>query len=436
MSELPKYQRLSEMAATIGHAIYAEPRLQHQWVVAEINGMSVSRGHCYFDLVEKESTHGSIIAKMRGIIWASRFPQLRYKFESATGQQLANGLKVMLQVNVTWSPQYGLSLVADDIFPQFTLGDIEIRRQEIIARLKKEGLYDLNRELSVPMVPQRIAVISAATAAGYGDFMNQLAANQAGVRFHAELFPAVMQGEQCATSIIAALDEVASKAKRFDCVVIIRGGGAAIDLIGFDDYALAARVAQFPLPVITGIGHERDNTFLDLISCHRVKTPTAAAEFLIAQAEEFVTRLLDCATRVATSAREIMAASKEQLSALQSQLPHIPTIITQRAALKLRSLASSIPADATKRLSIERTALAAHLSLCRSAVARRSEIERMRLDALAQKVELLSPTATLRRGYSITRVNGKAVTDATQVRPGDVITSTLAHGTVTSIMTD
>lgn len=435
MSEIPKYRRLSELTQDIGYAIYSEPKLQHQWIVAEINGLSISRGHCYFDLVEKESTHGSIVAKMRGIIWASRFPQLRYKFESATGQALANGIKVMLQVNVTWNSQYGISLVADDIFPQFTLGDIEIRRQEIIARLKAEGLYDLNRELCLPIVAQRIAVVSAATAAGYGDFMNQLRGNQLGVNFHTTLFPAVLQGEQCAPSVIAALDDIAARAEQFDCVVIIRGGGAAIDLMGFDDYELAARVARFPLPVITGIGHERDNTILDLISCRRVKTPTAAAEYLIAQAEEFVARLADCASRIATAAREIMAASKEQLSALQSQLPHVPTIITQRAALKLRALAASIPGDAAKRISIERTALAATTSILRASLARRSEIETMKLDAIASKVELLSPEATLKRGYSITRLNGRAVTSISRVKPGDVITTILPDGEFSSQVT-
>ena len=257
------------------------------WVQAELSDVRTNySGHCYLEFVQKDSRGNALVAKARGMIWSNIYVMLKPYFERETGQTFTSGIKVLVKVTVDFHELYGYSLTVVDIDPAYTLGDMARRRKEIIRRLEEEGVLTLNKELEMPLLPQRVAVISSATAAGYGDFCNQLLNNADGLVFYPHLFAAVMQGDKVEASVIAALNAIYKEVDRWDVVVIIRGGGATSDLSGFDTYDLAANCAQFPLPIITGIGHERDDTVIDMVSHTRVKTPTAAAEFLINRMRE------------------------------------------------------------------------------------------------------------------------------------------------------
>ena len=269
---------------------------QRCWVRAEMSDVraNASSGHCYLEFIDKDEKSGQIVAKARGTIWARTFQMVKSYFEKETGQSFVSGLKVLVNVSVEFHEVYGYSLSVHDIDPSYTLGDMVKRRKEIILRLQKEGIFELNQDLPFPLLPQRIAVITSPTAAGYEDFINQLTENEYGFPFYIKLFPAIMQGEKTSESVIAALDKIFPHARLFDVVVIIRGGGSASELSSFDSYPLAANCAQFPLPVITGIGHERDDTVVDMVAHTRMKTPTAVASFLV-----------ECMVREASRLREL-----------------------------------------------------------------------------------------------------------------------------------
>ena len=272
------------------------------WVEAELSECRESRGHCYMELIQKEEGSATPIARASAKCWRSQWTMLQPYFERTTGQQLHTGMKVRLKVYAQFHEAFGFSWIVTDIDPTFTLGDMARRRQEIIRQLKEEGIFDLQKELELPLFCQHIAVISSETAAGYGDFVKQLGENPYGLQFTTQLFPAVMQGEQVEQSVTAALDMVHAclleDPGAFDAVVIIRGGGSTADLSGFDTLLLAEYVANFPLPVITGIGHDRDQSVIDLIACRSEKTPTAVAAFLIDNLAETLERINDCAQRV------------------------------------------------------------------------------------------------------------------------------------------
>ena len=292
------------------------------WVQAELSEVREAyNGHCYIELVQKSEQGNTFIAKARGTIWANIYKMLKPYFENATGQRFTAGIKVLLQVSVDFHEQYGFSLTVHDIDPTYTLGDMARRRREILMQLEAEGVLTLNKELSMPQVPQRIAVISAAGAAGYGDFCDQLMNNPYGFVLYPRLFPAVMQGDKVEESIIAALDSIVAESDQWDVVVIIRGGGATSDLSGFDTYLLAANCAQFPLPIITGIGHERDDTVLDVVAHTRVKTPTAAAEYLIAQLVDAAEMLNELVDTLMVSVNERMHREENRLAQLATRLP-------------------------------------------------------------------------------------------------------------------
>ena len=276
----PEHITLEELTSRIGGLINTSSSLRNVWVTAETSDLRRS-GHCYLELIQKHPATGEPVARARATIWRSVFARIESDFFVATGQRLDSGMKVMVQVTANYHPAYGLSLNITDIDPTYTMGDLMRIRMEILARLKREGVLELNRTVEWCDVPLRIAVISAPGAAGYGDFIHQLYSNDFRLRFTTCLFPAVMQGVQAPPSIIAALERIAAEEEEWDCVVIIRGGGATSDLASFENYDLAANVAQFPLPIIIGIGHERDVTVLDYVANMRVKTPTAAAEWLI-----------------------------------------------------------------------------------------------------------------------------------------------------------
>ena len=282
------------------------------WIQAELSDVRTnSTGHCYLEFVQKDVRSNSLIAKARGTIWSNVFRLLKPYFEEATGQAFVSGIKVLVQVTVSFHELYGYSLTVQDIDPTYTLGDMARRRKEILKQLEEEGVLTLNKELRMPRLPQRIAVVSSPTAAGYGDFCHQLQNNPGGFYFYTELFPALMQGDRVEESVLSALDKINSRSDSFDVVVIIRGGGATSDLSGFDTYLLAAACAQFPLPVITGIGHERDDTVLDSVAHTRVKTPTAAAEFLIDCMNEAADELESLAARLCDGVRNLLVQATE-----------------------------------------------------------------------------------------------------------------------------
>ncbi len=380
------------------------------WVQAELSDVrSNATGHCYLEFIQKDPRSNNLIAKARGTIWANIFRLLKPYFERETGQAFVSGIKVLMKVTVEFHELYGYSLTVIDIDPSYTLGDMARRRREILMQLEEEGVLTLNKELELPMLVQRIAVISSATAAGYGDFCNQLQGNPYGFAFHTRLFPAIMQGERVEESVIAALDAINAERDCWDVVVIIRGGGATSDLSGFDTYMLAANCAQFPLPIITGIGHERDDTVIDSVAHTRVKTPTAAAEFLINHLRETADRLEEYSNAVAYYADRRMEQERARLDRLVARLPSVVGMIGLRE---------------THRLSVTEQRL-------HTALANRLTREQHRLDLLSQQVRSASPEHLLKRGYSITLKDGKAVTDPAQVQQGDELTVRVWKGIIT-----
>ncbi len=415
-------------------ALVQRPETQNVWVTAELSDVAVRGGHCYMELLQKDD-RGLQIAKARGVIWASSFPRIDAEFFAATGQRFSTGLKVMLRVSASFHSVYGFSLVVSAVNPDYTMGDLMRRRREILQRLKQEGILEMNRQLQWPAVPQRIAVISAPGAAGYGDFINQLYHNPSHLRFSTKLYPAVMQGATAPASIIAALEAVATDMDMWDGVVIIRGGGATSDLQAYEDYELAANVAQFPLPVAIGIGHERDITVLDWVANKRLKTPTAVAEWLVALGDDALGFLMTVGNRILQLTTSRLTGNKEQLAHAEGLLPIAARNAVERAQSRLRNAATTLSGISGRRLQPQLTRLDMTLKAIADAASNRISRQRSLLDSRQTLLEALSPVATLKRGYSITRVDGHAVTSADSIPPGSIIETTLADGKVISTAT-
>lgn len=402
------------------------------WVQAELSDVrSNYSGHCYLEFVQKDSKSNALVAKARGIIWNNVYSRLKPFFERETGQLFVSGIKVLVKVTVDFHELYGYSLTVVDIDPTYTLGDMARRRKEIISRLESEGILTLNKELELPVLAQRIAVISSATAAGYGDFCNQLEHNPYGFVFYPHLFQAVMQGDKVELSIIAALEKIYQTQEKWDVVVIIRGGGATSDLSGFDTYNLAAHCAQFPLPVLTGIGHERDDTVLDVVSHTRVKTPTAAAEFLINHLRGTAEALDGYASFINQTIPDILQREKERLERCVSRIPSQVEIRLQREVFRQERLFKRMELAWQSRLMREEHRLDLSLRIA-GALQTRLQREKHRLELFEQRVNAASPDVLLKRGYSITLNNGKAVTDASLLKDGDEIVTRLAKGEIRS----
>ena len=383
------------------------------WVQAELSDVRTnSTGHCYLEFIQKDPRSNNLIAKARGTIWANVYRLLKPYFEESTGQAFVSGIKVLVQVTVSFHELYGYSLTVQDIDPTYTLGDMARRRREILKQLEEEGVLTLNKELEMPVLPQRIAVVSSPTAAGYGDFCHQLKNNSRGFFFHTELFPALMQGDRVEESVLSALDAILNRQEDFDAVVIIRGGGATSDLSGFDTYLLAAACAQFPLPIITGIGHERDDTVLDSVAHTRVKTPTAAAEYLI-----------NC-----------MDLAADELEVLISQLHESVRSRLTEEHRKLISYRNRIPSAVVRRVSDAKLALLTTRKDISLAVQTLLSRQRHRLELLQQRLADASPEKMLARGYSITLKDGKVVKDATLLNEKDEILTRFYRGEVTSVV--
>ena len=366
------------------------------WVEAELSECRENRGHCYMELIQRDDYAATPVAKASAKCWASKWMLVKPHFERTTGQQLRAGMKVLLKVYPQFHEAFGFSWIVTDIDPNYTLGDQARRRQEIIRQLKEEGVFDLQRELRLPLFCLNIAVISSQTAAGYGDFCNQL--SDSPFAFRTQLFPATMQGEGIEQSIIAALEQIyhvqcteSNQQPPFDCVIIIRGGGATSDMSGFDTLALAENVANFPIPIITGIGHDCDECILDMVSFLRVKTPTAAAAFLIDHAQAVYDTLDDAQNRIAHDAQQKLSTLIAQFTLLESRLPMI--------------------------------------------LDKRLLTERHRLELFAEKLKALDPKLLLRRGYSITLKDGHIMRDPKKLQKGDEIETVMEKGTIKSIIT-
>lgn len=363
------------------------------WVTGELSEVrEAANGHCYIELVQRDEATGTLVAKARGTIWSRVYSLLRPYFLEQTGNHFSQGLKVLLQVSVNFHELYGYTLDVCDIEPAYTIGDMARKRQLVIKRLADEGVIGLNKELQFPLLPQRVAVISSSTAAGYGDFCDQLHNNAYGFVFYTKLFPAPMQGNGVEQGIIGALDCIARNSELWDVVVIIRGGGAVSELSCFDTYELANNCAQFPLPIVTGIGHRRDESVLDIVAHTSAKTPTAAAELLVhamlAQAQWIATVQQD----VVDAVRNRMAGEKHRLQSLVQRLPVATALFMQGMHHKL--------------------------------------------DLWQKYMDASSPERILSLGYSITRVNGRAVRSIVDVIPGDDITTTVVGGEFTSKIID
>jgi exodeoxyribonuclease VII large subunit len=382
-------------------------------VVAEIAECKCNqKGHCYLDLVEKEDER--TIAQMKATIWAYDYRNIKGRFEKATGESLKRGMKILLLAAVTFHEVYGLSLTVRDIDPTYTLGEMERRKKEVMGRLRKEGIIDQNKGLPLPLVPQRIAVVSSPTAAGYGDFFNQLDQNTFGYKFTHVLFPAIMQGQDAEGSVVSALSEIGRRKHLFDVAVIIRGGGSAIDLNCFDSYPVAHAIALLPLPVITGIGHEKDDTVADLVAHTKMKTPTAVAEFFISGLRSFEENVMDIQKRIRVYTERLLRGERYKMDSLIRGLGFIPLRIT---------------ADSQNRVTI----------LQRNLMSRVREFfsgEDNLFKVLEQAVRHLDPENILRRGYSITRHKGSVLRDPASLKKWAVIETRLQRGVVTSIVQD
>lgn len=385
---------------------------ENYWVQGELlEGREGQGGHFYGELVEKSELTGTIVARARITIWARVYYMLSMRFHEETGQRLRPGIKVLLKVKVSFSELYGYSLNVLDIDGTYTLGDMARRRQEILQRLEQDGIIDDNKTLLMPTMLKRIAVVSSPTAAGYGDFSRQLLENEWGLSFQVKLFPAIMQGQQVPESITSALLQIADEADRWDAVVIIRGGGATSDLIDYDSYYLAACIAQHPLPVITGIGHDRDQTVPDMVAHTSVKTPTAAAAFILEHQLAHLSLLQDLQQRIPQAAHSYLQQAQHRFALLCHRLPTGATFMLQKELQRMKHLSAFLPRFA-------------QTSLVR---------ETHRLELLEHRLKASDPNLLLKRGYSITlSPDGEIITDVSMIRPGERIVTRLQGGEVTS----
>ncbi|MBL7971458.1 MAG: exodeoxyribonuclease VII large subunit [Prolixibacteraceae bacterium] len=450
---------------------------QPVWVIAEISEMTVNRsGHCYLDLVETEQGTDTVLARCRATIWSYTFRMLKPYFETTTGQLFTEGLKILLQAKVEYHEVYGFSLNIRDIDPVYTLGDLARQRREIIRKLQEDGVFDMNKELELPLVPQRIAVISSPTAAGLQDFLDQLHNNPHQFVFYTKLFPAVMQGSEAPRSIMDALECIYGYEQLFDAVAIIRGGGAQLDLACFDQYELAFHVAQFPLPVITGIGHDKDDTVVDLVAHTRLKTPTAVAEFVVAGALRFAqelkelemhftelvtdqldnnkNRLNNAADQLNDLVNQMIVAQRNRLNIARIQLANHSEAFLKGQQSDLKQLmagaknmtsrfvtrqnhlldqsANKLQFSFRQQMLRSKTTLNQYQYLVKIRSLETIRAEKKNLSSVQEKLRLVDPQNILKRGYSLILINGRIVKSVRSVKEGDLLETRLSDGTVES----
>lgn len=401
---------LTELQLIIKDSLYlALPDMY--WVIAEISEMKENyNGHCYLELVEKLPDELSIRSRVRAVIWSSRYRFIKSYFENAAGESLRDGLKILIRVKIEYHEIYGLSLVINDIDPAFTIGEMALKRQQILKKLEEDGVLTMNRELEFPVVPQRIAVISSASAAGYTDFMKHLKDNSFGYVFYSALFETPMQGKETESGIIKALDRIATHIDKFDLTVIIRGGGSQTDLSWFDNYNIAYYITQFPLPVITGIGHEKDLSVTDIVAHRSLKTPTAVADFLIGCMNVTDNHIIDLSNEIADRSMLMMAESKTKIETARLRLIPVAKaqLVSNSTALKRRG---EILVNASKN---------------------RLNIINSQLTGFGNSLKILDPENVLKRGYTITSLNGKILKKCGQVKKEDVLDTKFSDGSVKS----
>lgn len=423
---------LTELNRLISRSIAEVPELRDVWVVAELSNVSGGKGtHWYMDLLEKDAS-GNNLARMKGMIWAQHSRAVNLKLYQATGVYFRDGIKVMVRGQVSFHPSFGMGFSIIDVEPSFTVGDMERIRREILEALRREGIIDRNKTLPIPTAPQRVAVISSEGAAGYGDFVHQLGDTPEGFVFYTKLFPARMQGKETAASVIAALDRIEATRDFWDVAVIIRGGGASSDLNGFDNLELARRVALSPIPIVVGIGHERDRTVLDEIAAVRCKTPTAVAAWLVDNLREALGRATEMTQMIVRLVQDRLTGDRRRLDNAASMVPVLAMKRLQSARADLSRITMRLPEAAARATSEARMKLDRIRLSAEAAAEKRIALGRGQLESLERLVAVLDPAATLKRGYSITRVNGHAVRNAADIPQGTEIETTLAEGKVKS----
>ena len=402
------------------------------WVEAEVSELREVGGHCYMDLIQKDIFNNTPVAKASARCWRSSWNGIKARFVRVTQKVPGPGMKMLLKVSAQFHENYGFSWIVSDIDPTFTLGDMAAKRQQILRQLEAEGIIYYNKELVLPLFTQRIAVISSATAAGYGDFCNHLDENEHGYVFYTQLFEAVMQGEGVEQSIIAAINRIEDQAAHFDCIVITRGGGATSDLSGFDALDLARKIANCSLPVITAIGHDRDESVLDIISNTRLKTPTAAAAFFIERLREVEIRIDDAHQRILRAVEQAVGNEKLRLNHLALRIPSLFAIVKTRQNAKIDTLFMRAVNACNRTTTNKRHRIEQLAQTITPAVLRKVSQEKHRLEMLASKVSNLDPQLLLDRGYSITTFEGKAVKDPTLLPVDAIIETRLKSGRLTS----
>ncbi len=468
--------KLSELNGRVKQAV-ALSFTAPLWVVAEISELKINRnGHCYLVLIEKEEQGDGIVAQAKATIWSYTFRMLQPYFESTTGQPLTEGIKVLVSVSVEFHELYGYSLNIRDIDPTYTLGDMARRRKEIITRLQADGVFEMNKELELPLVPQKIAIVSSETAAGYQDFMDHLTNNDGKYKFYTKLFPAIMQGNQAESSIIEALEQIYGHEDFFDVVVIIRGGGSQADLSCFDNYNLAYFITQLPIPVLTGIGHEKDDSIVDMVANTRLKTPTAVAEFLVNTLAKFDTTidelnwhfaqkvdeiLLEARSKIEFHTRAIAPILQEKITKTNTKLDqtiykvdHLIRLFIQsknyqlerteeaflqesknfsRKQLRILERSTTILSNAVKRISLHHKELIGRKVKQSEQLIKKNLAEQFHfLELASQKAILIDPSKILARGYSITTYKGRALKTIEELKDNELIETRLAIGTIIS----
>jgi len=428
---------------------------QSQWVIGEISEIKEHySGHCYLELIQKDEESSNIVARARATIWSYSFRMLKPYFESTTGRKLAPGIKIMVLAQVNFHEVYGYSLNITDIEPTYTIGDLELKRRETINRLIADGVFDMNREQPLDALPNRIAVISSPQAAGYEDFRKQLLGNRFGYRFSLKLFEAIMQGDEAEASVIEALSNIYNEIDKFDLVAIVRGGGASADLSCFDSYTLASHIAQFPLPVFTGIGHEKDTTVADLVAYKSVKTPTALAEYLIdlvSEAEQQYLYLKDKLLELSTSyidssnsqlielAGQLKSASqlivfqhKNRLTKTWSALPALAKFYTYKNVSQVNGLKEHVRTAAEKYIVTKKFSIPHYQRDLKRLTFQTISNNTQKVDFFGRLIETMNPINTLKKGFTITMIDGKSVKSASEIKDGVLITTKFWDGEIKS----
>ncbi|MGC1391700.1 MAG: exodeoxyribonuclease VII large subunit [Bacteroidales bacterium] len=445
---------LTELQLIIRDSLYlALPDVY--WVMAEISELKENNaGHCYLELIEKHIDEKNVRARVKAIIWSNRYRFLKAFFENITGESLREGLKILVKTKVEYHELYGLSLIISDIDPAFTIGEMAMKRQLVIKKLEQEGVFSMNKEISFPAVPQRIAVVSSKNAAGYSDFINQLGSNRFGYVFYTALFETSLQGVETEQGIISALDKIALSTYLFDLVVIIRGGGSQSDLSWFDSYNIAYHVTQFPLPVITGIGHDKDVSVTDMVANRSLKTPTAVADFLIDSVAGAENHILEISSEIISASRIIIENNKNRLESSRMKLLPLARIMMSNVKDKLSSeiiellnigkelivRAGIIPVNQKSRVI---SAVKSNSSLKGMILDRNGQrlitctinclnVKNVMLKSFGSTLQFLNPEKVLQRGFSITSINGNILKSIDQIRKDDHIDTQLYQGTVRS----